>query len=399
MDSRLRTIFKYVLPLALAAVLVYFSFRGVDWEHFWNGLKACEWGYVGVSMLVGLCSMWIRGLRWRELLKPLYPNTSKTVAFNAICISYVVNMVLPRVGELVRCGYITGASRRGADGKKEAKYEKVFGTAIVDRMWDLVILVILLLVAVLFAGSGYSSFFSSSFSSASKSFSYVTFLIVIGIVLLAAAFVWAAYRLRSRSVIMERVAHVCDGIWQGIGSCLKMKSWWKFIVYTVMIWVCYWGMSWFIVLAVKGIDPAVLSSDLSGGVSRIAGLDGIDAFYLMMAGAISSLIPVPGGFGAFHYVVSQALYLAYGIPTGIGIIFATLSHESQAVMQLFAGAVAWVRETLRRDPDSVPKKSHAEPSAEASADVSSAQASSGPSSGTSPDSVGTPSSGDDFKGN
>jgi len=67
----------------------------------------------------------------------------------------------------------------------------------------------------------------------------------------------------------------------------------------------------------------------------------------MLAGSLSSLVPVPGGFGAFHYVVASALAAVYGIPWEAGIIFATLSHESQTVTMLICGGCSYAAEVTK----------------------------------------------------
>lgn len=76
-------------------------------------------------------------------------------------------------------------------------------------------------------------------------------------------------------------------------------------------------------------------------------LDLVDAFFLMVVGSVSSLVPVPGGFGAYHYLLSLALSTVYGIPMATGLIFATLSHESQALIQIICGAGSYIAETFR----------------------------------------------------
>ena len=74
-----------------------------------------------------------------------------------------------------------------------------------------------------------------------------------------------------------------------------------------------------------------------------------DALFLMLAGALSSIVPVPGGFGAFHFIVAAAVSYVYGLPFEFGIIFATLSHESQELNQLVWGGISFVIEQFRKD--------------------------------------------------
>lgn len=115
---------------------------------------------------------------------------------------------------------------------------------------------------------------------------------------------------------------------------MKMPHKWLFIAYTAIIWAMYWLMSASTMWALPDLDA----------------LNIVDALFLMVAGSLGWLVPVPGGFGAFHFVVSIALSTIYGIPFELGIIFATLSHESQAITMAVCGGGSYLYETLcRRD--------------------------------------------------
>ncbi len=138
---KVKEILKYVLSAAIAGVLLYFSFREVKWDDFVTGLKDCRWGYVMLSMVAGVLAFWFRGLRWRRLLLPVDPGTSRLTAFNAVNIGYLANFVIPRIGEFVRCGVVS----RNSAGRK-ASYEKVLGTVVLERAWDLVSMLLLLVV-------------------------------------------------------------------------------------------------------------------------------------------------------------------------------------------------------------------------------------------------------------
>jgi hypothetical protein len=115
-----------------------------------------------------------------------------------------------------------------------------------------------------------------------------------------------------------------------------------------MIWVYYWLMAACIIWALQCVGPQGLSTELAFALDWIGSLGMADALFLMCAGAVSSLIPVPGGFGAFHGVVAGALSSIYGIPFGAGLIFATLSHESQVIVNAACGACSYLHETFFR---------------------------------------------------
>ena len=355
MNKKVGTILKYGVSVILAVVLLYFAFRKVDWTDFWAALKACKWEYVLLSMLFGLLAFYIRAVRWRELLLPIDPTTGRLTCFNAVNISYAVNMALPRVGEVVRCGYITAHSKKVEDpltGKEKrlASFEKVLGTAALERSVDLITLFVLLVTFLLFTWDKYGGFFAEKiFGAASGRFTTDKILAVAAVILVLAAVIWIIIRLADRWKPFEKAKGFIKGLGQGFVSCLKMKRAWWFFLLTAMIWACYWMMSATIVWAVQGIDPSQVSGQLASAVSSIQGLNLTDALFLMLAGSLSAVVPVPGGFGAFHFIVAGAISYVYGLPFEFGIIFATLSHESQQLNQLLWGGISFVCEQIRKE--------------------------------------------------
>lgn len=347
MASRQGKIFWYCMSGLLAVALLWVAFKGVSWGDFWTGLKACDWGWVVVSMVVsgGVCLL--RGWRWKMLLRPIDRSTKLLTCFNAVNISYVASMAIPRIGELVRCGYITKRSRMSPDGvHKLASYDKVLGTVVVERGFDASMLVVLMLGILAALWSRFGSFFSEKMLiPISDSFS-LNIVWLVGVIFAGiAVFIWAVWRFREKSGFCMKVWGFVLGIWKGITQSFKMKSWPKFLLVTVAIWVSYWITSECIILAVQGIDASLLPA---GVAEDLAGLDIVDALFLMFVGGLSSLVPVPGGFGAFHYLVSLALSTMYGIPTEVGVIFATLSHESMAATEIILGALSYGYETIKK---------------------------------------------------
>jgi hypothetical protein len=118
MDKKTKSILQYVFWIAVAVVLVYFCLRSIDWEQFSLALKQCRWGYVLLSMLLGTLVFLIRGNRWRMLLLPFDPSTSRVTTFNSYNICMAVNLALPRAGEVVKLGYVVKHSALDKDGKR-----------------------------------------------------------------------------------------------------------------------------------------------------------------------------------------------------------------------------------------------------------------------------------------
>ena len=131
-----------------------------------------------------------------------------------------------------------------------------------------------------------------------------------------------------------------QGVKAGLVSFTKMKNKGTFLLLTLGLWTCF----------------VLMTMTILWSLPQDYGLDLIDGLFIMVVGGIASIVPVPGGFGAFHYLVALALESIYSIPFETGIIFATLSHESQTVMVMVTGAIAYVYETLKRPDEKVSVK-------------------------------------------
>ena len=333
-------IIKYLLSAAVACFLLYFTFKGVKWDDFLNGLRNCRWGYILLSMAAGIAAFWFRGVRWREILLPIDNGISRRTTFNAVNIGYIANFVFPRIGEFVRCGFITRNSsplqHTDEDGiqKKKASYDKVLGTVVLERSWDMLTMLVFLVALLVFKWKEFGTFFvEKMWQPFEESLNFSLWSLLAGLLALAAGAIYIIYVTRDRYSFSRTVASICKGLLQGIFSCLKMKSKWKFFFHTLLIWLMYWTMSAATMSAMPGLD----------------GLGPVDALFLMIAGSFGWLVPVPGGFGAFHFIVSLALSTIYGIPFEMGIIFATLSHESQAITMAVCGGISYLDEMFRKN--------------------------------------------------
>lgn len=338
---------KYVLSVLVAGILLYFSFRGLKWSDFIEAVRSCRPGWLLVAMLAGVASFFFRALRWRRIVLPVDGSVKVHDTFNAVNISYLVNLALPRVGEFVRCGYLARHCRA-------AGYDRLLGTVVLERLWDILMMFIFVLVLALTMWDRFGTFFvEKMLNPFSARLNLGLGGIALILVIVFGLLLWALYSFREKWKPAAAVWGFMKGLVQGVLSCFRMEKWWLFLLYTLIIWVLYWLMSLSVLYSVQGMDVAGTSAlagsadDLAGAVAGLASLGGTDALFLMLVGSLSSLVPVPGGFGAFHYIVALALSSVYGIPFGVGIIFATLSHESQTLTMILCGTASYIAETVR----------------------------------------------------
>ena len=144
--------------------------------------------------------------------------------------------------------------------------------------------------------------------------------------------VWGMWRNRESNSLCNKIWNIFSGLIQGFSSCLRMERKWMFFAYTLFIWMIYWLMAATTVWAAPFLDHLTM----------------VDALFLSLVGGLGFAVPVPGGIGAFHFIISLALMGVYDVPMETGIVYATLSHTSQAVTQIIFGLISYTYEAIRK---------------------------------------------------
>lgn len=333
MDKKVKNILSYVFWAVVAVVLVYFCLRAVDWEQFGTAIRECKWEYVILSMLLGVLSFYIRGLRWRMLLKPFDPGLSVITCFNAYNICNVVNLALPRAGELARMAIVAKDSSRDAQGKRRMTADEVLGTIVVERAWDMIFVFMIAVLLLVLKWDDFGAYLSDLLLAIGQR--KALWVLIAGALLFIPVIVLLSWSLSSRGGVWAKIWGFVTGMGKGLVSFRQMEKGWLFILYTVFIWTLYWLMSSAILWALKGMDA-------------FSGLTLTDALFLSVVGSLASMLPVPGGFGAYHGLVAGALKSLWSIPVGTGMVFATLNHESQVVTQAVCGLASYIHESFFR---------------------------------------------------
>ena len=135
MTPILKKTIHYVLPLLLGAFVLYWVYRDFDFSLAWHSmLYEMDWGWMLFSLVFGILAPLFRGLRWKQLLDPLVPGVRTSDCVNSIYLTYATNLIVPRAGEITRCGLL-------------AKYDDVpfaqsVGTVVTERLIDVLTMLV-----------------------------------------------------------------------------------------------------------------------------------------------------------------------------------------------------------------------------------------------------------------
>ncbi|NOU17029.1 MAG: flippase-like domain-containing protein [Bacteroidales bacterium] len=319
MNNTIKKVLNYSLFFALAIILLYFAFRKVDVNIIITGFKDANYIWVIFSILVAIFANLVRALRWQLLIEPLGVKPSIKNVFGAVMIGYLANFAFPRLGEITKCGVLKKTDN--------VSFESLIGTVLVERASDLVMLLFCVVLVFFIKIDFFGEFllhkiFKPLFFKASG-FSFMSIIIIASFLL----FIYLLLHLIRKNVfghkVKARVKSMYYGIVDGLKSVSGMKRRGLFIFYSFLIWSLYLLMTWLLVFSTKP------TSDLSL----------VDSLFVMVVGSFGMIVPVQGGFGAFHIITATGLGL-FGISREDGLVFATIAHESQTILLIVLGTIS-----------------------------------------------------------
>jgi uncharacterized protein (TIRG00374 family) len=327
--KKLLSFLKPVLLLSVSAFLMWYALKELDFEKMWAEFLNADYGWVFVSLVMGVMAYISRAIRWQMQIKPTGYRPSLFNTYNAMMIGYLANLVLPRMGEIARCGVL----RRTDD----VPVNTGFGTVIAERIIDFVMLLLAVGLTFLLEFGRIRDFFlgllSDKYNSLEQGLSSLYWLlwVLLGttVVLLAVGVRYLS-RLR-KNAYFRKASDFVKGMLKGVFSITKLDNQVAFWGHTLFVWVMYYAMSLVVFYAL----PA--TSGLSWGA----------ALSVLVAGSLGMAAPVQGGIGVYHLVVQTTLLL-YGVPKEAGMAYALLAHTSQTLLVVLMGALSFMGSMARR---------------------------------------------------
>lgn len=318
LKKKILNILKYTGFTALGVFLFWLVYRDQDFTKIWQTLvNEVDYRWVVLSIVFGLFSHISRTLRWKIALEPLGENPRTINTFITVMVSYFMNLLLPRMGEFVRCGMLSKYEK--------ITFSKLLGTVITERIVDVIMLLLTFSIVLGFEMDKIIHFGQEN----PQIVENILHIIKSPYLWLAiiAAIVGLTYYLRTskKKDGKNKLESIFNDFLQGIKSVLAMKRYKAYIAHTIFIWFMYFMMLYVI----------FFSLDFTRMLKPIAALT---TFVLASFGMVA---PVQGGIGAWHFMVEKSLGM-YGIESADGKLFALLAHSSMNLMVIVFGALCLI---------------------------------------------------------
>jgi glycosyltransferase 2 family protein len=314
----LRNLIKYALFLGIGVGLLWFAYRNVKLEKIMDSLSHANWLLIVLALILNYSATVIRGLRWNTLLQPLGYRADPWTCVHSVAFGYLMNDLVPRSGELARCTLLNRAEKIPVD--------KLFGTVLLERIVDIIMLLIAMMTAVFFNADALSVLMANADASKGK-----TLLIILAIGIIGLIGTIFFLRKFSNIPFVAKVNKFFSGVLNGIKSILLLKKKLQFVLLTFAIWLTWLFMTQTMMLSLP----------------ETAGLDLADSLFLMVAASLGMIIPTQGGIGAYHYTTMLG-FVALGYANAdnpsiseLGLTFAAISWTGKTVLELIMGAVGF----------------------------------------------------------
>lgn len=278
------------IPLENCSLLdkVITDFRGAN--YFWVLLVLVAFTISNVS----------RAIRWSMLIRPLGYRPKFINSFLTTVLGYFANLGLPRVGEVVRAGTLARYEK--------IPLEKVMGTVVVDRIVDVISILVVTSLAFLLEFNTLWQF-AQKYVPVDRLIRIISILALLGVLGLGA--LWLMRKTLAKTTFYEKFMKILSGFYDGLKTIGKLEKPWLFILHSINIWFMYYMMTY---LCFFAFAP-------TAGLSPLAGL------VVFVFGGWGIVIPSPGGMGTYHFLVQIALGI-YGISGEDGFSFANISFFS-----------------------------------------------------------------------
>ena len=314
----IQTIAKILAPLILGGAILYWMYRGEDWQSIKEvALHQMDWTWMLLSFPFGILAQAFRGWRWRQTLEPIGEKPRQTVAVNAVFMSYAASLVVPRIGEFTRCGVL-----KRWDG---ISFSKALGTVVTERAVDSLLVMLITATTLLIEMSIFGTFFRKTGTSIDhivQGFSLAGWLVT---AICALAVVILLHLLLKHLSIYNKVKTTLHGIWEGIVSLRRVRNVPLFLLFTIGIWASYFLHYY---LTFFCFD---FTANLGLGCAMVT----------FVVGSIAVIVPTPNGAGPWHFAVKTMLIL-YGVADHQALWFVLIVHTVQTILVILLGIWAWI---------------------------------------------------------
>jgi uncharacterized protein (TIRG00374 family) len=322
LKKKILSVIQYLFFLLIGLVLLWLVFRKIEVKDVAAEIRAAKYEWLLLSIVLGVFSHIARAMRWNILIRSMGYRPDTQTTFYAVMVGYMANTAFPRLGEVTRCGVLAK--------KKSIPFNSLFGTVISERVFDMIILLLIILAVILFQVSMLSAFVHKYIISylsgmANRDNLLLAIIIFIMVVILPVVLFRIFFSRIREHHIYNKVIDFLKGLLDGAKTIMKIKHKWSFLGLTLVIWTLYTLMTYTAFFALEATT----------------GLSFFDAITVMSLGSLGMVAPVPGGIGAYQFIVKAILTEIFLIPSEPAVSYSIILWAAQSLMIIVLGTLSY----------------------------------------------------------
>ncbi len=299
------------IPILLGVGIIvyqYNKFTEAQINEIIGYFKNADYFYVILAVFIGFIGNAIRAYRWKYMLDHLGYQTSFQNNFMAVNIGYLLNLTVPKSGEISRALIVKKYNN--------IPFDKGFGTIVAERIIDMIFLLFFMLLSVLLQFKIVKSFILDKIP-----LHLIALISIFGITFLIVFILIYKY---SKLKVVAVFKHKISGLKEGLLSVIHMKDKWNYFIQTILIWVSY--------LVTYYVATKVLPE------TSVLSFEAIITCFVVGSIAIAF---TNSGFGAYPFLTSKVL-LFYAIVESAGTAFGWIIWTSQMLLVLILGLLSFL---------------------------------------------------------
>lgn len=320
MRKRLLSILQYIIFLGGGLFLVWWQLRSMTENEaaaFKQALSLANYWLVVPVIIISLLSHLSRAMRWKLLMKPLDYRPSLKNVFSVVMVGYLANAAVPRLGEVLKCTLLARYEK--------LHFDKLVGTIIVERMFDLLCYIIFIGLTVLIQIDLVGGYVRSKLATVADTAGLPIWAKLLLVVLVITVVIWLMRFLRKKfpgNKLILRINSFVRGLIEGVKTIKDLKERKLFLAHTLFIWSMY-----------------LLQIYIGFSVMESTAHLGLRPAFSVLTLATLAMIATPGGIGSFPIFVKETL-LIYGILSPAGTAFGWLLWGANTGIVIITGLAA-----------------------------------------------------------
>ncbi len=316
--KHLYTLLQIIIFVGFGLGLIYWRYTEMSLSNkdaMADAFRNIKWWVLLPIAVVGFLSHFFRALRWKILLKTVNIEPSTTNTTFAVLIGYMVNTLVPRLGEVAKCTVLAKYEKTAPD--------KAIGTIIGERAFDTISLFVVMFLVLLLerdiAFTLLNDYLGKYFYDGGSIIWETVAIALLIVVVIITGFIFLFKKLKN-----TKLGNMIKSLGDGIASVWRMKARGAFLLYTILIWLMYTLM---VYIGYYALDATT-------------GLSFASALAIVAFGSFG-MVATPGGIGTYPLIVAGVLLL-FDINEGVGTAFGWICWGIQTILVVVLGLVSLI---------------------------------------------------------